>query len=314
MTDRGLTATGPAGKPRKGLSDGGAYLLLTVAMAGWAGNIVVARAILDVVPPFAFSMGRWVVALMVVLPFVWSEIYAKRAVIARQLPLLFLLGVLAVTLTNGLTYLGATVSTAINASLVNSAAPMLTFAAAFLLHRERPTGQQIQGILLSSLGVLAILAHGNPATLATLNFNWGDLLYFLAVVAWAFYSVLLKRVSPELSPWALITVLFVVGIVTFLPLHLLFEDQSFSDIPLTAPVIEALFYVAFFPSILSFVCWNAAVNVIGANRAGPFNHLNALITVVLAYLFLHEEIAAYHLAGAALIFAGIFLAGRKPRP
>jgi len=298
---------------RKGLSDGGAYLILTVAMAAWSGNIVVARAVVDVVPPFVFSLGRWSIAFMAVLPFVAGELYAKRAIILRQWPLFLFLGVLSVTLANGLTYVGATMSTAINGAMVTSAGPMATVAVAYLVFRERTTWGQIQGIVLSSIGVLTILTHGSVENLAQLSFNWGDLFYFLGIIAWALYSLLLRRVSLELSPLVVVTLMFGVGILTFLPLHLIFEQKSFSEIPLTLPIVAAFFYVGLFPSVLSFISWNAAVKVIGTNRAIPFNHLNPLITTFLAFLFLHEEIAAYHLLGAALIFAGIFLAGRKSR-
>ncbi len=301
-------------KQRRGLSDGGAYVILTIAMAAWSGNIVVARAIVDVVPPFVFSLGRWSIAFLAVLPFVAGELYAKRAIIFRQWPLLLFLGVLSVTLANGLTYVGATMSTAINGAMVTSAGPMATVAVAYLYFRERASWRQIQGIVLSSVGVLTILAHGSVENLAQLSFNWGDLLYFFGILAWALYSLLLRRVSPELSPLVVVTLMFAVGILTFLPLHLIFEEKSFGEIPPTLPVIAAFFYVGLFPSVLSFISWNVAVKVIGTNRAIPFNHLNPLITTMLAFLFLHEEIAAYHLAGAALIFAGIFLAGRKSRP
>jgi len=302
-----------AAEPKaKRMSDGTAYLLLTLAMIAWSANIVVVRGIIEEVPPFALSIGRWVIALLAILPFVGRELYVKRQMIRRQWRLFLLLGFLVGTLTNGLTYLGATMSTAINAGLVNSAAPTLTLAVSYLLYRERVTWGQIQGIVLSSLGVITILAHGSLDVLAHLNFNWGDLLYFGAVCAWAFYSVLIRRVPPELSPAAFVSTLFMVGIVTFIPLHFLFQEKPFSAIPWTLEVAGAFLYMAFLPAIFSFVSWNAAVKVIGANRASPFNHLSPLVTTILAYLFLHEELALYHPVGAALIFAGIYLTGRKP--
>ena len=38
----------------------------------WAGNFVVGRAIRDDIPPMTLSFGRWVLALLIILPFAWK--------------------------------------------------------------------------------------------------------------------------------------------------------------------------------------------------------------------------------------------------
>jgi len=64
------------------------------------------------------------------------------------------------------------------------------------------------------------------------------------------------------------------------------------------------------PAVIAFFGWNRSVAAIGANRASLFTHLMPLFAALLAYLFLDERIAGFHLVGAALIFLGIFLANR----
>jgi drug/metabolite transporter (DMT)-like permease len=71
-----------------------------------------------------------------------------------------------------------------------------------------------------------------------------------------------------------------------------------------------------FPSVLAYICFNRGVELIGANRAGPFFHLIPVFGSVIAILFLGERPALYHGAGYALIIAGIIVAqkgARKPR-
>jgi drug/metabolite transporter (DMT)-like permease len=47
---------------------------------------------------------------------------------------------------------------------------------------------------------------------------------------------------------------------------------------------------------------------VGANRAGQFLHLVPVFGTLLAMVFLDEVLRPFHVAGALLIFAGIYLA------
>ena len=53
---------------------------------------------------------------------------------------------------------------------------------------------------------------------------------------------------------------------------------------------------------------NRAVAEVGANRAGQFMNLVPVFGIVLAVVFLDEVLEAFHIAGAALIAGGIWLA------
>jgi drug/metabolite transporter (DMT)-like permease len=49
------------------------------------------------------------------------------------------------------------------------------------------------------------------------------------------------------------------------------------------------------------------VNAVGPNRAGIFAHLMPVFGILLSALFLGERPQAYHWAGIALVFSGIWL-------
>lgn len=287
-----------------------AYLLLVVAMLSWSGNMIVGRALAGTVPPLGLSLMRWSIAFLVVLPFAGAEIVAKRAVVARHWRILLLLGLLGVTICNSLSYVGLQWTTAINGALVNSAGPMLTLLAAFAFNRERAVPAQLAGILVSLLGVLVIVLRGDPAALVALSVNRGDVALLLGVATWSVYTVLLPRRPPELSPVALLAVLFGIGAATLLPLHLA-ESWNGRPLPTTSAALLGYSYVGIFPAVIAFFCWNRGVAAIGPSRASLFSHLIPLFAAALAYVFLNEQIAGFHIAGGALIFLGIFLANRR---
>jgi drug/metabolite transporter (DMT)-like permease len=294
--------------PRTGTAT--AYLLLVVAMLSWSGNAVVGRALAGTVPPFGLSLMRWSVAFLAVLPFAAREIVAKRAVIFHRWRFLLVIGLLGLTICNSLGYVGLQWTTALNAGLINSAGPMLTLIAAFLFHRERAAPLQILGLTISLLGVLVIVLRGDPLALLHLAVNLGDLAILIGVATWSVYTVLLPRAPRELSPVALLAVLFAIGAVTVLPLHLA-ESWFGRPLPETGTAALGYLYVGLFPAVIAFFGWNRGVTAIGANRASLFSYLMPLFSAGLAHAFLGEAIALFHLVGAGLILAGIFIANRK---
>jgi drug/metabolite transporter (DMT)-like permease len=295
-------------EPRTGVAT--AYLLLVVATLSWAGNMIVARALAGLVPPFGLSLMRWTIAFLTVFPFVARELIAKRAVILRQWRILLLLGLLGLTICNSLGYLGLQWTTAVNGALINSAGPMLTLAAAFVFYRERVQPVQFAGMLISLAGVLVIVLRGDIASLLHLAVNRGDVAILIGVATWSVYTVLLRHCPRELSPLALLAVLFAIGGITVLPLHLV-ESSLGKPLPETPPALMGYVYVGLFPAVIAFFGWNRGVHVLGANRASLFSHLMPLFSAALAYGFLGERIAGFHLVGGALIFSGIFLANRR---
>lgn len=286
-----------------------AYLLLVVAMLSWSGNVIVARALAGTVPPLGLSLMRWTIASLAVLPFAAAELCEKRAVILRRWRILLLLGVLGLTLCNSLTYVGLQSTTALNGALINSAGPILTLMASFVFYRERTTLPQLAGVLLSLAGVIVIVLQGDPAMLLHFSVNPGDLTILGGVALWSIYTVLLRRRPPELSPLALLALLFLIGALTVAPLHLL-EVAAGGSLPATPAALLGYAYVGLFPAVVGFFGWNRAVATLGASRASLFTHLMPLFSAGLAYAFLEERIAPFHLGGGALIFFGIFLANR----
>jgi drug/metabolite transporter (DMT)-like permease len=163
---------------------------------------------------------------------------------------------------------------------------------------------------VSFAGVLAILAHGELARLLELRPNAGDLWVLFAMLFWALYTVLLAHRPPRTARPLLPRRRHAVGpgrAGAFLPVGNGFAGRLI--VP-GLPAFAAIAYAGIFPAALGFIFWNRAVAEVGGNRAGQFMHLMPAFGTILAMLFLGEQPALYHLAGIALILAGIFLTTR----
>ena len=284
-----------------------AFLLLAAASLLWSGNWVTGRALRDAFDPISLNFWRWAVAALVLAPFALREVARKRALIGRHAGILLLLAFTGVALFQSLVYLGLRTTTAINAMLLNSSAPLFMLLCSWFLERQRASLRQVAGMLISLAGILVIVSRGEPRTLLDLEFHAGDAWILLAMPVWGTYSVLLKRRPPELGGMAFVFVVAVAGLLLLAPLYAL----QVTRVPLAWPTpAEALgvLYVALAASVIAFICWNRGVAIVGANAAGFTLHLLPAFGTVLAILFLGEAFGIYHAAGIATILAGVMLA------
>jgi drug/metabolite transporter (DMT)-like permease len=132
-----------------------------------------------------------------------------------------------------------------------------------------------------------------------------------AVIAYAFYSALLRR-RPAVHPMSFLAVTFVLGAAMLVPLYLA-ELRAGHHIVMGVPSLLTLLYVAIFPSLIAYLAFNRGVDLVGAGRAGQFVHLMQVFGTLLAVIFLGESLRPFHAAGIGLIAVGLYLANRRAR-
>ena len=261
----------------------------------------------DAFDPVALNFWRWTVAMVVLAPFALPGLAGKRAVMREHAGILLLLSFTGVALFQSLVYLGLQSTTAVNAVLLNSSAPLFMLLCSWALDRQRATLRQIAGVLISLAGILVILSRGEPDTLLGLQIHSGDAWILLAMPVWGLYSVLLKRRPPELGGLGFLFVISAAGVLMLAPLYALEALLSPPSSP-SAPDVLGVLYIGIGASVFAFMFWNRGVAVVGANAAGFTLHLLPAFGTVLAILFLGETFGAFHAVGVVTILAGVLLA------
>lgn len=289
-----------------------AYILLTLTALFWAGTIIVGRVVADDVPPLSLNFWRWVVALIFIAPFGLRGLRKRWSDVVRHWRLLVVLGVLNMTGFGSFLFLGLKHTEAINGSLLLGTMPVNIIAVAWLITREKITPVQGIGILVGFLGLLTIVARADLSVLLGMTFNLGDPVIWLSILFYAFYSVYLPRAPKDLPLASLMTVLCAVGVVTCLPFYLW---ETYGEGLTTLPSLDALWaivYLGVFSSLLAQIFWVAGINRVGPSTAGNFIYLAPVFGTIMAILLLGETFRWFHAVGIALVFAGVYLATRKP--
>ena len=288
-----------------------AYIMLVCASLFWAGNFIVGKyAFLTDIPPLSLVFYRWTLVWFILLPFTYKEIIKYKDIILKNLPILFLLGFTSVGLFNSFTYLALIHTQVINASLFNAAIPAIIILLCFLFKVEKTNKFQILGLIISVLGIIAIITKLKLDILLSLNFNKGDLIMVGGALTWGIYSTLLKRKKFTLPLLTLVHVICTLGLISVLP-QFLYEYTNGQVIKFDINLVYTLIFLALFPSIGSYYCWAGAVSILGANRAGISLSLIPLFSTIFAIGIYDEKFQFFHLIGAILIILGLFLSNKE---
>lgn len=283
------------------------YLLLVLATCIWGGNFVAGKALVMEMPPVLLAAVRWGIAFVCLLPLYGRSVWADRKAYGKEWRITAWLSFTGVAGFNSLTYVAVQYTGSINASLMNSATPMLVILLTWLVVREKVVWKAVPGILVSMGGVMWIIGRGSLGALTGLTFNKGDLIMLTAILCWSFYSIGMKRMAGRFpsSPYLLVQVAMAMPVLV-----LASAAEGFllpgAQIHMTAGLAAGLVYIGLFASIVAFLSWNRAIGALGPQRCAGFLNLIPLFSAVFATLFTGETIRMYHLVGAALIVGGVY--------
>ncbi|RMF95282.1 MAG: DMT family transporter [Gammaproteobacteria bacterium] len=280
-----------------------ACLLLACAMLFLAMNHVIGRGMHEDLPPLGLSFWRWLGAGALLWPLVWRRLPRSQPVYRRHWRVFLLLGALMIGCTS-LFVVMLQFTTAINLSLINSLQPTMTVLLSWLLLRQRLRPLQAAGILLGVAGVIVMVAEGDMAQLLALRFNPADLGALAGVLGLAGYALCLRWLPPGLSAVDILFGIVVAGCAVLAPFYLA-ETLLYRPMPASPEAAAAALAMAFFGSVLGNLGWNTGNQVLGPNQASIFINLIPVFGALLAVLFLGESLYPYHLAGFAMIGAGV---------
>jgi drug/metabolite transporter (DMT)-like permease len=267
---------------------------------------VVSKVVLEVIPPFTLLTLRLVLGILVlgvlVLP--------RRGPGLPRKTLLELLGIglIGYGVSLGFQFVGTRLSTASNGALVTSATPAFVLLFAAWILGEPVTRPRLLALLLSTLGVLAVI-DPRSARLSPELF-WGNLCLAAAALTWALYSVLVRKVTLRVEVLAATLVFFWGGLPVSHPAAALEVSRGGLG-QITPGVVAGVLYLGVISTALAMFLWNRAFALLPAGVASLTFFAQPVVGVGLGALLLGEELSLFFLAGGALISLGLWIAARE---
>lgn len=197
------------------------------------------------------------------------------------------------------------------ASLLNATTPLWTaLFVALLIPAERVSRAQLTGLVIGAVGIAILLGAWRVADFPVV----GAVLMLSATACYGIGStlsrVLLSRVQD--SPMALSSMQISLSALMLAPFALAAPAPApgaFGSMSLWAVMALGVTGTSF-----AYVWFWKVVKVAGATTASSVTYVVPVIATFLGIVVLGEELVWYEVAGAVVVFAGVWLAQRKPRP
>ncbi|MGP2413529.1 DMT family transporter [Pantoea ananatis] len=285
------------------------FLFPLFAVLIWSVNAIVNKLSASAIEPAAISFYRWLLALLVLTPFVLPGVIRQWQTIRPHLMRLMVLGLLGMALYQSLAYYAANSVSALFMGIIAALIPLLTVLLSVVILRIAPTVGILAGSLISFCGLIWLVSAGNLDQLLHHGIGAGEAMMLAASASYALYGVMTKRWSIPLPVWQSLYVQIAFGVLLLLPGFLMTPDVALT--PRNLPLVA---FAGLFASILAPWLWIHGVQKLGASITSIFMNLTPVFTALIAVLFLHEHLHSYHWIGGGLTLTGVLLAQRLRRP
>ncbi|HOJ78588.1 MAG TPA: DMT family transporter [Bacillota bacterium] len=282
------------------------HLLAIVTIVIWGTTFIATKVLLRQLTPTEILVYRFIIAYLALWIIYPKFVGVKRF---RDELLFFSLGLTGITFYFLAEIIALQYTLAANVGLIIAAAPILTALLANLFtHDEKFNRNLLVGFLLAIVGSFLVIFNGRFVLKLS---PVGDLLAVTAALAWAIYSILLKKINSKgnsaYNPILVVRRTFIYGLVTLIP-SLLLLRIGFKPVNLTSwSLLLNILFLGVIASALGFVMWNKAVKTLGVIKSNNYIYLVPLVTMVTSVLILKEPVNLWMFIGGLLILGGVYI-------
>jgi drug/metabolite transporter (DMT)-like permease len=266
---------------------------------------VVSKVVLDVIPPFSLLTIRLVLGAITLGLVIAMR--PKSEFTRREFWSSFFVGVLGYGISLGFQFVGTKLSTASNGALVTSATPAFVLLFAPILLGEKNTPRRILALVISTIGVLAVIDPRNAELSPSLF--WGNVSLLAAGLTWALYSVFVRKISKNANLLVSSAIMLVGGLPISIPAGV-WEVSLQSIGKITPGIIGGILYLGIISTAIAMFLWNYAFAKLPAAVASLTFFAQPVVGTLLGWIFLGENITPLFLIGGVLIGIGILISGK----
>lgn len=278
---------------------------LIALMIVWGSTFVVTKAAVRDIPPMTLAALRFLIAAGVLIPIAAARgglSGLPRPVPLLSLTLMSLTGIVIFTVGFNL---ALAYGSAVQGALIFSLVPAAVAIAAVIGLKEALSMRRIAGIALSVVGVALVVSAGERGGDAPQPLL-GALFMLGAIVAWAVYTVLAKRLAAA-DQIVVIACVSAIGVLILLPLAA-FELQRGAWPRPSAQAWSGVLFLGLVASAAAYIVYSRVLQVLDASLVGVYSNLDPIVGVLMAVLLLGENLHLGQIVGGAIAFAGMWLA------
>ncbi len=289
-----------------------AILAATGASTIYGINHTVAKGLMPTyIEPFGFILLRvsgaaflfWLISF-------WGP---KEKIATSDWPRLLGCTIFGMVINMLLFFKGLSLTTPINSSVIITISPILVLVLAAILIKERITFLKSAGIITGLAGAIALVLFSKESTANAPNIPLGNLLVIINALSYGLYLILVKPLTSKYHPFTLMKWLFLFAVIINLPITLNeFLDVEWKKLPMDA--IFMMGFVVVGTTFLTYLLNVFALKELSAATISAFIYLQPLIAIIYAVATGADSLNLVKISAALLVFAGVYMVTRKPKP
>lgn len=281
---------------------------LALGMATFGSATPVSRIVAGAMPAFVASVLRVAIGAATLLPFALRR-GGEIAKLGRRdwawTALIALFGMFGFTV---LMVYGMRMLSGASGAIVMSTAPAVTATASMLFAGDRPTWRKVTAVALAVAGVLVLHlgSTGGGSAASGEDLVLGSVLVFAAVCCEATYTLLGKKVSEDTDPVLVAFFAAALAVPLFVPFAV-WQGLDFAVASVDTRAWVALVWYGAGTLALGTWLWYSGLERAEGAVAAAFMGVMPVSALVLSYVLLGEPFRWVHLAGFAVVLAGVLL-------
>jgi len=291
----------------------GIFALLVVSAALWGGAWPSGKVLAGSYPPASVIVFRYIIVVICFFTWLKLEKHPYGRPRRRDFGPLAMMAVTSVTAYQLFFMFGLRYTAASDASLVIAFNPTITAVLSVWILKDKMSWKRVGGLVLGVGGVALITGFSPNTSIPVDERLLGDGLVFGGAIAYATYTVVLRKylqrdAEERLSVVGILAWISLIGAVLLVPVAVI--EQPWTHHWGTVAWLN-IAYLAIGSTVMGYALYAFGVERIGAARAAIFVNLVPVFGVLLSFGLLGEALGLTHLLSFVLIYLGVILVNRS---
>lgn len=258
---------------------------------------------LNQIDPYTYAFFRFLFSTMIYIPvLIW--LWNRPRMPLKDHFRIFIIGLILIPLNQVLFLVGQSKTAAGHSALLFATIPIFIYILAIIFLKEKATFRRTAGIIVAFVGVYVILSGGKVNF--GMEYFWGDILVLIAVIAWAFATVLLKPLSLQYGAFRAMGLGLVYGSLVYFP-YGIYRALTADYSRIGTSGWFSILYMAIVISLGAYFLWYWVIKYMDVSRVAVLQNIQPIIATVVAALLLAEPISATFIIGGIIVISGVIL-------
>lgn len=287
-----------------------AHISVLGAMLIYGANYVIMKR---VTPEHIAPLGLVVYRATGAMVLFWiSGFFIREKLPPKDIILCAILAFFGVALNQMLFSTGLSITSPLNAAIMMLTSPLLVLVISVLLRRERASALKTVGVLVGCAGAFVVIMTGSQAVHQFKSSWQGDLLILANALSWGIFLIFSKPLMMKYHTVTVMKWVFLFGALYTFPFG--FADAAAVDFTdFTGITWFNFLYVIVATTFIAYLLNTFSLKHLSSSVVSAYIYTQPFMAACFGLMFGMDQLNAWRVLGALIVFAGVYMVSYKPR-